>query len=91
MLFQMDNARPHTAAATQHFLACWNVNLVKQSPYSSDLNLLDRFLFRQVKSDLREKIIAAHISFKKGYTAQYLTYLEKLKNHLEDVFTSGGD
>ena len=48
MLFHMDNARPHTAAATQNFLASWNVNLVKQSPYSSDLNLLDRFLFRQV-------------------------------------------
>ena len=53
MHFQMDNARPHTAAATQHFLASRNVHLVKQSPYSPDLNLLDRFLFRQVKSDLR--------------------------------------
>ena len=33
MHFQMDNARPHTAAATQHFLASRNVNLVKQLPY----------------------------------------------------------
>ena len=47
ILFQMDNAIPHTA--TQNFLASWNVSLVKQSPYSPDLNLLDSFLCRQVK------------------------------------------
>ena len=34
MHFRMDNARPHNAAATQHFLASRNVNFVKQSPYS---------------------------------------------------------
>ena len=51
MHFQMDNALPLNAAATQNFLAYWNVNLVKQSPYSPDLNLLDMFLFWQVKSD----------------------------------------
>ena len=62
MHFLMDNARPHTAAATQNFLAPWNVNLVKQSPYSSDLNLLDKFLFKKVKSDLRGKIIAAQMT-----------------------------
>ena len=28
MHFQMDNARPHPAAATQHFMASRNVNLV---------------------------------------------------------------
>ena len=55
MLFQVNNARPHTAAATQNVKASWNVNLVKQSPYSSDLNLLDRLLFRG-------KIIAAEIT-----------------------------
>ena len=45
--FQMDNAIP---AATQNFRASWNVSLVKQSPNSSDLNLLYSFLCRQVNS-----------------------------------------
>ena len=45
MHFQMENALPLNAAATQNFLAYWNANLVKQSPYSPDLNLLDMFLF----------------------------------------------
>ena len=62
IIFQMDNAIPHTAAATQNFRASWNVSLVKQSPYSSDLNFLNSFLCRQVKSDLRGKIIAAQIT-----------------------------
>ena len=71
MHFQMDNARPHTAAATQHFMASRNVKLVKQSPYSPDLNLLDRFLFRQVKSDLRGKIVAAQLTLKRLYSAVF--------------------
>ena len=35
--FQMDNARPHTAAATKQFLDRRGVPLVSQSPYSPDL------------------------------------------------------
>ena len=66
MHFQTDNAKTHTAAATQNFLASWNVNLFKQSPYSHDLNILDRFLFWQVKSDLRGKIIVANMTRKKA-------------------------
>ena len=53
--FQMDNARPHTAAATKQILDRRGVPLVSQSPYSPDLNLLDRFLFRHIKMDLRGK------------------------------------
>ena len=29
------------------------MQLIKQSPYSPDLNLCDRFLFRKIKSDLK--------------------------------------
>ena len=51
--FQMDNARPHTAAATKQFLDRRGVCLVSQSTYSPDLNILDRFLFRHIEMDLR--------------------------------------
>ena len=71
MNFQMDNARLHTAAPTQLFLASRNVNLVKQSPYLPYLNLFDRFLFRQVESDLRGKIIAAQMTWKRLYSAVF--------------------
>ena len=51
--FQKDNARPHTAAAAKQFLDWRGVPLVSQSPYSPDLNLLDQFLIRHIKIDLR--------------------------------------
>ncbi|QQP50616.1 Uncharacterized protein FKW44_011667, partial [Caligus rogercresseyi] len=45
-LFMWDNARPHTATDTWEFLTRRYVEPVKQSSYSTDLNLCDRFLFR---------------------------------------------
>ena len=52
LLLQMDNARPHASRLTQGFLADSGVQIIKQSPYSPDLNLCDRFLFRKIKSEL---------------------------------------
>ncbi|QQP53569.1 Hypothetical protein FKW44_006089 [Caligus rogercresseyi] len=49
-----DNARPHTATDTKEFLTRRDVEPAKQSPYSPDLNLCDRFLFRKLKHLLRE-------------------------------------
>ena len=46
------------------------VPLVSQSPYSPDLNLLDRFLFRHIKMDLRGEDFSCH-------TVLYPTYLGK--------------
>ena len=37
---------------TQGFLADSGVQIIKQSPYSPDLNLCDRFIFRKIKSEL---------------------------------------
>ena len=53
MIFQMDNARPHTAMITQRYLTPTGVSVVKQSPYSPDMNLCDRNLFRYVKNELK--------------------------------------
>ena len=52
---QMDNARPHSATLTQDYLKQRNISIVRQSPYSPDLNLCDRFLFRTIKQDLNKK------------------------------------
>ncbi|QQP42498.1 Histone-lysine N-methyltransferase SETMAR, partial [Caligus rogercresseyi] len=55
-----DNARPHTATDTREFLTWRDVKPVKQSPYSPDLNLCDRFLFRKLKHLLLEDEFGGH-------------------------------
>ncbi|QQP57624.1 Uncharacterized protein FKW44_002673 [Caligus rogercresseyi] len=40
-LLMWGNARPHTATDTREFLTRRDVEPVKQSPYSPDLNLCD--------------------------------------------------
>ncbi|QQP51422.1 Uncharacterized protein FKW44_012779 [Caligus rogercresseyi] len=59
-LLMWDNARPHTATDTREFLTRRDVEPVKQSPYSSDLNLCDRFLFRKLKHLLRKDEFGGH-------------------------------
>ncbi|QQP55740.1 Transposase [Caligus rogercresseyi] len=59
-LLMRDNARPHTATDTREFLTRRDVELVKQSPYSLDLNLCDRFLFRKLKYLLRDDEFGGH-------------------------------
>uniref|UniRef100_A0A1I8HTS3 Proton-activated chloride channel n=2 Tax=Macrostomum lignano TaxID=282301 RepID=A0A1I8HTS3_9PLAT len=60
VLWQMDNARPHTCKAVSDFLAGRRVNLLWQSPYSPDFNLCDRFLFKWLKADFSKRSFANH-------------------------------
>ena len=53
LLWMHDNARPHTSATTTAFFEKRGVQLVKQSPYSPDVNLCDRWLFKELKKNLR--------------------------------------
>ena len=80
--FQMDNARPHTAAATKQFLDRRGVPLVSQSPYSPDLNLLDRFLFRHIKMDLRGKDFSGPEDLSKA--------IERFIRHISKKYPGGG-
>ncbi|QQP41891.1 Uncharacterized protein FKW44_016390 [Caligus rogercresseyi] len=54
-----DNVRPHTATDTKES-SLRDVEPVKQSPYSPDLNLCDRSLFRQLKHLLWEDEFGGH-------------------------------
>ena len=98
LLLQMDNARPHASRLTQGFLADSGVQIIKQSPYSLDLNLCDRFLFRKIKSelngvdlmdqdDVRKSLqhIFRHIS---GHF--FVRQLWKLRDHAKRVIEIGG-
>jgi len=51
--WQHDNARPHVAKSTMKYMES-KVTLVKQAPYSPDLNILDRWLIRKIKEDLNQ-------------------------------------
>ena len=60
LMLMWDNARPHAAAETRDFLTQRDMEQVKQSPYSPDLNLCDRFLFRKLKHLLRDDLFRTH-------------------------------
>ena len=59
LLWQHDNARPHTSAVTKEFFTQRKINVVQQSPYSPDLNQCDRWLFEEQKKTLRGNVIAS--------------------------------
>ena len=45
VLWQWDNARPHSSRAVSDYLQQCNINTLFQSPYSPDFNMCDRFVF----------------------------------------------
>lgn len=45
-----DNARPHKSRLTATFLKNNNIKIINQPAYSPDINLLDRFIFRNFES-----------------------------------------
>ncbi|QQP34906.1 Uncharacterized protein FKW44_022954 [Caligus rogercresseyi] len=98
-LLMWDNARPHTATDTREFLTRRDVEPVKQSPYSPDLNLCDRFLFRKLKLLLREDefgdheeaTLAVQRAMRRVSEDELNDQLRKLQGHCYDVIAVGGD
>jgi hypothetical protein len=96
--WQMDNARPHTSAATKNFIEQRGIETVWQSPYSPDLNLCDRFLFKFLKSGLRketfdsyEEVEKASLRFLRDLPEQVLhNEVEKLYDYCQLVIDEGG-
>ena len=98
LLLQMDNAPAHTARHTQTYLASTGVTLVKQAPYSPDLNLCDRFLFRSMKKHMKELQLNSCEDVEEAAT-HFLTRvdknslpheLDKLLLHCQHVFDNDG-
>ena len=97
--WQHDNAKPHVAADTNVFLAKRSINLIKQSPYSHDLNQCDAWLFLSLKKELR-KMQFSNGADEQTYTLQYLRSIQrdrfeeeiyKMYNHCKSVIDSLGD
>lgn len=95
-----DNARPHVAVMTQAFCEEHGIKLLRQPPYSPDMNLLDRFVFRNLEFDRRKKQFP-NINSLSEYIANFMknkmtklklsTEFEHLKNHLHEVIKKHGD
>ena len=95
----MDNARPHSAAKTKEFLTQRGISVVQQSPYSPDLNLCDRFLFRAIKQDLKyehfedseDLRVAIQRSIRLISETKLMEQLIKLRDHCKRVIEANGD
>jgi hypothetical protein len=97
--WQHDNARPHTSAVTDEFFNSRGIQRIRQPPYSPDLNLCDRFLFKLLKKGLREssyttadevKTTARHV-LKSIPHDRFRVELNKLRDHCKRVIDVGGD
>lgn len=99
LLWQMDNARPHTSRITQDYVTKIGLSLVKQSPYSPDMNLCDRYLFRVLKHDLKQEALGSVSEVQKAVQRCFRRLSEntladqllKLRDHCGHVVSSGGD
>ena len=99
LMLMWHNARPHVAAETRDFLTHRDMEQVKQSPYSPDLNLCDRFLFRKLKHLLRDDLFRTHEdaisavqrAMKMIDENELFDQLKKLREHCKDVIAAGGD
>jgi histone-lysine N-methyltransferase SETMAR len=99
LLWQHDNARPHTAASTKAFFKERKVILVEQAPYSPDLNQCDRWLFKYIKDKLRERDMSSPQDvlqetlevFRQIPLERFKNELQSLREHCHKVITCGGD
>ena len=53
VMWMHDNARPHKAGIVEQFLDNRVVHKIRQPAYSPDLNMLDRYIFRNMESARR--------------------------------------
>lgn len=95
-----DNARPHMAAMTQAFCKEKGIRFIRQPPYSPDMNLLDRFVFRNLEFDRRITRFP-NINCLSQYLQSFMenkmtrsklsSEFDHLRNHLQKVIENNGN
>ncbi|QQP39897.1 Uncharacterized protein FKW44_013757, partial [Caligus rogercresseyi] len=90
-LLMWDNARPHTATNTKEFLTRRDVEPVKQSPYSPDLNLLKHLLREDEFGGHKEATLAVQQAMRRVSEDELYDQLRKFRGHCHDVIAVGGD
>ena len=99
LLWQHDNARPHTARETVAFFQQRNVNLIRQSPYSPDFNFCDRWIFKVLKKAFRgmtfqngEEVRGRAVQILRDLSEdKYLTEMNSLRDHCSRVLACNGE
>jgi len=98
MFLQHDNARPHVSKKVTNFLSTFGTQILKQSPYSPDLNLLDRWVNDYIKQKLEKEVFSSHAEVEQA-VMQVLKNISKeklfsefqnLKKHCLKVIDKGG-
>ena len=97
--WQHDNARCHVSRETSSFFESRGIEIVKQSPYSPDLNLCDRWLFHKLKTELRKTIFNSPVEVRNEALRvlklipqeDYREQVDKLLRHCERVIEEHGD
>lgn len=94
-----DNARPHTSRLTNAFLENSVVTRVPQAPYSPDLNLCDRYVFRNMETR-RRGVTFNNAEETRNFVQEFLNSLtqielnkefESLTAHCSKVINKRGD
>ena len=98
LILQHDNARPHTAARKQTYLAGTGVTMLPQSPYRPDMNHCHRFLFTILQRDCRwqqytdgNELLLDTQRFLRSLSEDMLKLgINKLREHCRAVIREGG-
>ena len=99
VVWQHDNARPHVSAATKDFFSKRGVELLWQAPYSPDLNLLDRWVNKELKKELRKCNYDSAEEVQKNALqamraipqSRYIDELNKLLDDCQSIIETNGD
>ena len=98
LVWQHDNARPHTKSSVVSFFDRRRIELLQQPPYSPDLNLCDRWINEHIKAQLREVEFDNHEDVEREVIRVlrntdpevYRKELDKLLDHCSKVIACGG-
>ena len=94
-----DNARPHKAGITENHLRENSIERIPQPPYSPDMNLLDRYVFRNMEV-VRKNVTFDSIDEARHFVSNFLNSISRLslqrefnrfKSDLEKIIDCGGD
>jgi len=97
MRLQHDNARPHSAGQTSQYLDGRNIRLIRQPPYSPDVNLCDRYIFPRLEALTKPFQSSQEISNFLGaelpkFTAQRMyKALEDAIDHMKKIIEMNGN
>ena len=85
-----DNARPHKAFIVQNWLRANVITTLPQPPYLPDLNLLDRYVFRNLEM-FRRGVDFADLNTLNAIVSQFMTsrtkaeFLKQMDNLAKDA------